>query len=232
MSIAAEEARNPAYSLPRATILAVLIVAVLYTTAIAALVSNVPYYLIDIETPYVSAAGSRDWLRILTCIGTLVGTTCTMLGTLFNIPRALYAMASDGLIFQFMGRVNKRTQTPLYAILICGILVCLMAAFMGMDELIELLSAGTLTNFLIVSTCVLLLRYQTADKCPFPLTVDVFEPSGKEPKDINDTYASIGRLKLKYQKHSRLLCCCSPKRLILIIFISIFFFATSVLRVG
>lgn len=40
---------------------------------------------------------------------------------MFPLPRIIYAMASDGLMFQFMGNINGRFQTPLVGTLVAGL---------------------------------------------------------------------------------------------------------------
>ena len=40
---------------------------------------------------------------------------------MFPLPRVIYAIASDGLIFKFLARVNDRFKTPLIATFISGI---------------------------------------------------------------------------------------------------------------
>ena len=45
----------------------------------------------------------------------------SLFGTMFPMPRIIYAMALDGLLFKFLSNVNEKTKTPLYATLISGI---------------------------------------------------------------------------------------------------------------
>lgn len=45
----------------------------------------------------------------------------SLLGAMFPLPRIIYAMASDGLMFQFMGNINGRFQTPLVGTLVAGL---------------------------------------------------------------------------------------------------------------
>lgn len=45
----------------------------------------------------------------------------SMIGTLFPLPRVLYSMASDGLLFNVFAKVNKKTNTPFWGTIICGL---------------------------------------------------------------------------------------------------------------
>lgn len=46
----------------------------------------------------------------------------SLLGAMFPLPRIIYAMASDGLIFEWMGKVSSRFHTPLMGTFSAGIL--------------------------------------------------------------------------------------------------------------
>lgn len=106
----------------------------------------------------------------------------SLLGAMFPLPRIIYAMASDGLMFQFMGNISGRFQTPLIGTLIAGlftgkmncifgILSCenmlilfvmntgTMAAIFQLDQLINMMSIGTLMAYSMVASCVLILRF-------------------------------------------------------------------------
>ena len=49
------------------------------------------------------------------------------------MPRAVYSMASDGLLFRFMSYVHPRTQTPVIAIAIFGFGSALCALFVDIE---------------------------------------------------------------------------------------------------
>lgn len=40
---------------------------------------------------------------------------------MFPLPRVIYAMADDGLLFRFLSEVNKKFKTPAIATIISGL---------------------------------------------------------------------------------------------------------------
>jgi hypothetical protein len=50
-----------------------------------------------------------------------LGISTSLLGSLLPLPRVLYAIASDGLIFRFIAWIHPRLQTPMIATILGGI---------------------------------------------------------------------------------------------------------------
>lgn len=86
--------------------------------------------------------------------------TTTLFGSLFSLPRTMYSMASDGLLFGFLSKVSKRTQVPTVNLAISGVMSGIIALFFDLEHLIEFMSIGTFLAYTIVSASVIVLRYR------------------------------------------------------------------------
>ncbi|KAK3731587.1 hypothetical protein RRG08_007666 [Elysia crispata] len=171
IAVASEEARDPEKSVPRATVLSMFTVTCLYLLACAALTLMVPY--VDTNTsaafPFAFDEVGAHWAKFIVAGGTLLGISTSLIGAAFSLPRSVYAMAEDGLLFRFLGYVHPRTQTPIYSILVFGSLAALLALLFEISTLVEFMSIGTLFGYTIVSASIIILRYQPVHKCQFKL---------------------------------------------------------------
>lgn len=83
-----------------------------------------------------------------------------LLGGTFAVPRIIYAMAKDGLLFSYFSKVSERTITPVRAIIAASILAALIALIFDLKQLVEMLSIGTLMAYTMVAVSVIALRFQ------------------------------------------------------------------------
>ncbi|XP_015912315.3 solute carrier family 7 member 14 [Parasteatoda tepidariorum] len=157
-----EEAKNPKWSIPMAVIISLVIVLTAYITSSMMLTLIIPYEKIDAESALVEMFAQKGAYssKYIVAIGALAGLTVSMFGSMFPMPRIVYAMAKDGLIFRTLAVVWPFTGTPAKATCILGLMTAFVSLIMSLDVLVEMMSIGTLMAYTLVSTCVLLLRYQ------------------------------------------------------------------------
>ncbi|CAD6192245.1 unnamed protein product [Caenorhabditis auriculariae] len=164
LATAGEEAKNPRRTIPIATFSSLAIITVLYILMGSTLTLMIPYYQIDVGAAYASAfemKGAKVAGTIMS-IGALAGMINNLITGSFALPRGVYAMADDGLIFSFFAKINSVTKTPLNATIVFTFLNALLALVFDLEALVEFLSIGTLLAYSMVTACVLILRYQSA----------------------------------------------------------------------
>lgn len=162
IATAVEESNNPSKDVPVAMILTIGICFVAYFGVSAVLTLMVPYNQLAERgaLPEVFAMRGAPWAKYIIAVGALCGLTASLIGGLFPLPRMLYAMASDGLIFKFLAKVHPKTEIPVIATVLSGALAAFLALIFDLEALVEMMSIGTLLAYTIVALCVLLLRYQ------------------------------------------------------------------------
>ena len=79
---------------------------------------------------------------------------------MFPLPRVVYAMADDGLIFRGLANINEKTKTPVIATLSMASLAAVLAAIFDIKELVDFMSIGTLMAYTLVAASVMILRYR------------------------------------------------------------------------
>lgn len=117
------------------------------------------------SAPFIYVFQQIGWVEVkwVVTVGAIFALCTNLLGAMFPLPRVLYAMASDGIIYKRLKSINVRTKTPLLATIVSGILSAIMALIFDLHQLIDMMSIGTLVAYTIVSICVLVLRYQCDD---------------------------------------------------------------------
>jgi len=178
-----EEAINPQKNIPLSIVFSLLICCVSYLLVSGILTLMVPYMILDAVAPLPVAFASAGmaWAKWPVGIGAVCALTASLLGCMFPLPRIVYAMADDGLIFRTLAKVSAKTQTPVIATLSMASLAAILAAIFDLKELIDFMSIGTLCAYTLVAASVMILRYRPA-ACDEKIETDYGSPTflGKE----------------------------------------------------
>ena len=91
----------------------------------------VPYYALEGDAALSKAFDQNNAQpeKYIISVGAILGLTGTNIVSMMPMPRLLYSMAQDGLVFKFLARVNEKTEVPVIATIITGILTGNMQSY-------------------------------------------------------------------------------------------------------
>lgn len=160
MTSNAAEARNAQRTVPRAIFATLGLATMLFIGASLVMVGMFKY------TKYTNITDPAAWAlrqsghlfvaNILSLVA-LVGIFSMLIGVSLGGSRLMYALGRDGLLPIAMGRTNK-SGTPSIALSVLAIISIILGAIFPITLLTNLVSAGTLIAFTMISFGVIVLR--------------------------------------------------------------------------
>jgi len=175
VSTAAQETKNPQRDMPIGILASLVICTILYVLVSAILTGMVNYHELDVAAPVALALDKYQglhWLGIPVRLGAVAGMTSVMLVMTIAQARIFFAMARDGLLPPFFGRVHPRFRTPSTGTVITALSAAIVGGLFPVKILGELVAIGTLAAFVTVCIGILILR-RTRPDLPRPFRTPV-----------------------------------------------------------
>ena len=191
VSTAAQEAKNPQRDMPIGIMGSLAICTVLYILVAGIMVGLVDYKLLTnaaapiavaIDAALQKAQGTTMGTILFVFptiikVGAVLGLSSTMVVMTMGQPRVFYSMSKDGLLPEWAAKIHPKFQTPHITTAITGVIVALLAGFVPISLLGELVSIGTLFAFVIVGVGIIILRSSNpALHRPFKVPLSPFIP--------------------------------------------------------
>lgn len=163
----AGEAVNPRQNVPKAIMITVSIVSVLYITATLALTGMQSYKDIDPVGGFATAFRSNglEWAAQITSAGEVALLPLVVLASIMIQPRVQYAVSYDGLLPPIFRELNKKNN-PVKGILIAGTVMSLLSGFLSFSSLNDFVSCGYLFSFSTTNSALLLMTYESPAYSP------------------------------------------------------------------
>lgn len=170
VATAGDEVKDPQRTMPKAIIGALLIVTTVYLLVAFSALGAQPTA--DFGSEEQATAGlavilrnitGGDWASTVLAAGAVISIFSVTLVVMYGQTRILFAMGRDGLLPAMFAKVNPRTMTPVGNTIVVAVVCSLLAGFVPLEYLWDLVSIGTLVAFIVVSLGVIILRVREPD---------------------------------------------------------------------
>ena len=142
----AEEAKNPKKDMPKAIVISLLILTILYLlVSIVAGLGLTPEQLNKSEAPLadILAQEGKGYPKIISGIS-LVAIVNGVLVQIVMIARVLYGMAEKNMAPKLFGKVNSKTRTPIWSTILSSIVILILALLFKLESLAKA------TNYILI----------------------------------------------------------------------------------
>ncbi|HEV2298080.1 MAG TPA: amino acid permease [Candidatus Acidoferrales bacterium] len=157
----AEEVREPQKNLPRALVIGVTGVVLLYLSVNFVCVYVLgPAGLAQTTTPAsaVMRAALGPKGAALIAVGIAISTLGFLSQSILTAPRVYFAMAEDGLFFRAVGWLDPKHRVPVVAILLQGVAAIVIALSGRYDQILSYVVSMDFLFFGLTATCLFVFR--------------------------------------------------------------------------
>jgi APA family basic amino acid/polyamine antiporter len=181
IATAAEEARDPGRDLAIGIVGSMIACVIIYM-AVAATAIGALAYTRFANSPEPLALILRElnqpWAARYLAASAVVALPTVILAFFYGQSRIFFVMARDGLLPRSLAKVSGRG-SPVRITLFTAVIVAALAGIVPLAELAALANAGTLTAFISVCVCMLIMRVRAPDakrrfSTPLPWAVGIF----------------------------------------------------------
>ena len=160
IATAAEEAKNPGRDLSIGIVGSMFVCVIIYMAVAAAAIGALAYTrFANSPEPLaliLRSIGQPEAARFL-ALSAVIALPTVILAFFYGQSRIFFVMARDGLIPRGLARVSSRG-SPVRITIFTAIVVAVLAGLIPLAQLAALANAGTLTAFIAVCVCMLVMR--------------------------------------------------------------------------
>ena len=165
IATAAEETKNPGRDLKIGIVGSMFVCVIIYMAVAAAAIGALAYTRFA-NSPEPLALILREIGQPLAAqylgVSAVIALPTVILAFFYGQSRIFFVMARDGLLPQSLARVSGRG-SPIRITIFTAIVVAVLAGLIPLAELAALANAGTLTAFIAVAVCMLVMRRRAPD---------------------------------------------------------------------
>ena len=165
IATAAEEAKDPGRDLAIGIVGSMLACVLIYMAVAAAAIGALAYSRFA-NSPEPLALILREigqpWAAVFLGVSAVIALPTVILAFFYGQSRIFFVMARDRLIPPGLARVSGRG-SPVRITIFTAIVVAVLAGIVPLDQLAALANAGTLTAFIAVAVCMLIMRRRAPD---------------------------------------------------------------------
>lgn len=165
IATAAEEAKNPGRDLSIGIVGSMVACVIIYMAVAAAAIGALPFgQFSDSPEPLALILRKLEQPQAAAYLAAsaVIALPTVILAFFYGQSRIFFVMARDGLIPPGLARVNERG-SPVRITIFTAVVVAALAGIVPLAELAALANAGTLTAFIAVSACMLIMRKRAPD---------------------------------------------------------------------